>query len=269
MAKDLDLLQGSWCVATLVTEGQKVPAEMLAGARIVIQGDRFTTTGMGFDYAGCVEIDQSTTPRRIDMKFDAGPPKGTTNLGIYELAGDTWKLCLATRASVRPSAFASPPGSGIALETLVRGDAPAVAKSRPRASKATPKAKQTAPAAPTGPATEFEGEWSLVSAVMDGKPMDQSMVKWVKRISQGNQTTVLAGPQTMLKAEFTHDPSQSPKTIDYLNLAGANKGKRQSGIYAFEGELLKYCLGAPGAPRPMEFRSDPGDGRTLTIWRKP
>jgi uncharacterized protein (TIGR03067 family) len=265
MAKDIDQLQGSWSVTALETDGQNMPAEMLAGARIEIRDERFTSTGMGFDYEGRLQLDESTTPRRIDMKFDAGPPKGTSNLGIYELTGDTWKLCLATRGTVRPAAFAAPPGSGFALETLVRGDVPAVAKSKPRASKA----KKSAPAASSGPATEFEGEWSLVSAVMDGKPMEESMVKWVRRVSQGNQTTVLAGPQTMLKVEFTHDPSQTPKTIDYLNLAGSNKGKTQVGIYEFDGALLKFCLGAPGAPRPAQFQSVSGDGRTLTIWKKP
>jgi len=38
---------------------------------------------------------------------------------------------------------------------------------------------------------------------MDGKPMEESMAKWVKRITSGNQTTVMAGPQMMLKVEFT------------------------------------------------------------------
>ena len=65
-------------------------------------------------------------------------------------------------------------------------------------------AKDKVESAPTGgPVTEFEGQWSLVSAVMDGKPMEESMAKWVKRITSGNQTTVMAGPQMMLKVEFT------------------------------------------------------------------
>jgi len=49
--------------------------------------------------------------------------KGNTNPGIYELDADTWKICIATRGAVRPSSFASSPGSGFALETLMRGDA--------------------------------------------------------------------------------------------------------------------------------------------------
>jgi uncharacterized protein (TIGR03067 family) len=90
----------------------------------------------------------------------------------------------------------------------------------------------------------------------------------VKRVTVGNQTTVMAGPQTMLKVEFAFDASQSPKTIDYQVLAGANKGKTQLGIYKQEGDLLTFCVAPPGVARPTDFVSKPGDNRTLTTWRK-
>ena len=263
MAQDLDLLQGPWTVTALEMDGQEMPADMLSNARIVIEGSRFTSTGMGAVYEGTLELDASTSPPQLTMKFDAGPEKGNTNPGIYKLEGDTLRLCLATRGTVRPSSFASTPGSGLALETLTRGDAPAAAKAK------TQRSRKSAPVTPdVASATEFEGEWRMVSAIMDGKPMDKSMVKWVKRVTQGNQSTVYAGPQVMMKVEFTSDSSNTPKTIDYINTAGSHKGKTQLGIYEFEGELLKICVAAPGAGRPTEFRSTPGDGGTLTVWKR-
>jgi uncharacterized protein (TIGR03067 family) len=254
MNKDLERLQGSWTVAELELDGEDVgtPGE----ARIVIEGSRFTSTGMGAEYEGTFGLDASAKPAHIDMKFDKGPEKGNTNLGIYQLKGDSWKLCLATRGTVRPRSFKSPAGSGIAVETLVRG-------------KAAPKArKATATAEPSGPATEFEGEWQMLSGVMNGVPMDAVTVQWVKRVTRGNQTSVIAGPQTMLKVEFTFDPSTSPASIDYLNLHGPTKGKRQAGIYRFDGDVLTVCTAAPGAPRPGEFTSVRGDGRSLTVWKR-
>jgi uncharacterized protein (TIGR03067 family) len=265
MRQDLDLLQGTWTITTLELEGEPMPAAMLENACIAIQGNRFTTTGMGAEYAGTLKLDASANPRRLDMKFDTGHARGTINLGIYELKGNKLKLCLATRGAVRPKKFASTPGSGIALETLTRGKAPAAAKSKTKSKTTTKSAPATKNSAP---ATEIDGEWDLVSAVMDGTPMDQSMVKWVKRVTQGNQSTVTAGPQVMLKVGFTSDTSKSPKTIDYINLAGANKGKAQAGIYEFEGELLKFCVAAPGAARPKKFESAKGDGRALTVWKR-
>src|ERR1035441_907891 len=257
MPKDIALLQGVWTIAAMEVDGQSMTAAVLGDAHIVIKGSRFTSTGMGAVYEGTLELDASTSPARIDMKFDAGPEKGNTNLGIYQLDGDSWKLCLATRGTVRPASFSSTAGSGIAVETLVRGG------KAPNARKA-----KKVEEAPTGPATEFEGEWRMVSGVMDGKAMDASAVQWVKRVTRGNRTTVLAGPQTMLKVEFTFDPAASPPSIDYLILAGAHKGKRQQGIYRFEGGVLTVCTSAPGAPRPAEFASLPGDGRTLTAWKR-
>jgi uncharacterized protein (TIGR03067 family) len=258
MSQDLDLLQGTWTITALEADGVAVPEAMLGAARIVIEGSRFTSSGMGEVYQGTLRLDNTGSPARIDMEFDAGPEKGNTNLGIYQMDGDSWRLCLATRGTVRPASFVSTPGSGFALETLVRETA-----AKRRVSK-----KQTATPAPAGSPTEFEGEWKLVSGVMDGKEMEASTVQWVKRVTHGNQTTVLAGPQTMLKVEFTFDPSQSPQSIDYISLAGPNKGKTQLGIYKREGDLLTFCVAPPGAERPANFVSVAGDGRTLTAWKR-
>jgi len=253
MKNDLDRLQGTWTVAALELDGQTMEAP--GGASVVVEGSRFITTGMGSEYGGTIEVDPSAKPAHIDMKFDSGPEKGNTNFGIYELGKDSWKLCLATRGTTRPKTFASPAGSGIAVETLVRG-------------KAAPKAKKTKVAEPSGPATEFEGDWKMLSGVMNGAAMDAATVAWVKRVTRGNQTSVIAGPQTMMKVEFTFDPATSPASIDYLNLHGPTKGKRQAGIYRFEGDVLTVCTGAPGAARPAEFESAPGDGRSLTVWKR-
>jgi len=259
MPEDLDRLQGEWSVSTLEVDEQKMARAMLAGARIVVQGDRFTSSGMGVVYEGTLHLDASAKPRRLDMRFDCGPEKGNTNLCIYELRRDSWKLCIATRGDVRPRRFAAPVGSGHALEVLTRGAS---------GQAATVTAPETAAANAGAGATELEGEWTMVSAVMDGKPMDASLVQWVRRVTQGSRTSVYAGPQTMLKADFTHDPSHAPKTIEYVLLAGPQKGKTQLGIYALVGARLSVCMAAVGKPRPKEFGSSPGDGATFTVWER-
>ena len=252
MGRDLDRLQGAWTVTALEMEGQTTPASMLAEACIVIKGDRFTTTGMGAEYGGTFIVDESATPRRLDMKFETGPEKGATNLCIYELDGDTWKLCIATRGTVRPAGFVSPAGSGFAVETLRRGGAP----------------KKTRRARKVGPATELEGEWRMVSGVMDGKPMDASTVKWVKRVTRGNRTTVTAGPQTMMEFDFVIDPAKSPAEIDYTHTTGAHKGRTQLGVYQLEGDRLTIFVAAPGAGRPKQFEAAPDNNGTITVWRR-
>jgi uncharacterized protein (TIGR03067 family) len=213
---------------------------------------------MGSVYKGTLKLDPSRKPPQLDMKFDAGPEKGNVNLGIYECDGDTFKLCLATRGTTRPSKFASTPGSGFALEFLTRGQRVA-----PTKNKATTTASK-----PSAPRTELEGEWQMVSGVMNGSAMNKSDVQWVKRTMTGNETTVTAGPQVMLKATFTIDPSTSPKTIDYILDHGPGKGKGQLGIYELEGDLLTVCMAAPGAARATKFESIKGDGDTFTVWKR-
>jgi uncharacterized protein (TIGR03067 family) len=254
MGQDLDGLQGTWSLVSLEIEGQKMPG---AGARIVVRGDRFTTIGMGATYEGTVSVHQTTTPRSFDLHFEQGPEKGNSNLGIYELDGDKWKICLATRGNERPREFAAPPGTGIALEILERGSV----ADGPRAADA-PGSLDMAGSPADHSAAELAGVWNPLSLLRDGQALPPSMLQYGKRMATANQVTVQFGPQVVLKAAYSVDRSCTPMTMDYL-LAD---GKTQHGIWALENRRLTTCFGAPGAARPSEFASIPGDGRTLTVW---
>jgi uncharacterized protein (TIGR03067 family) len=251
MGQDLEILQGTWNVVSMEMDGQKMSG---GGARIVVRGNRFTTIAMGATYEGTVGIHQTTAPKSFELHFDEGPEKGNTNFGIYELDGDTWKICLATRGNERPREFAAPPGTGIALEILQRGlvaDAPVAADA------------SDASGSPAGDsASELAGVWTPLSLVRDGETLPKSMLKYGKRIATANRVAVQLGPQVVLQARYAVDRSRTPMTMDYV-LAD---GRTQHGIWALEGNRLTTCFGAPGAARPSEFASTPGDGRTLTVW---
>jgi len=257
MAADLEKLQGAWRIEALEMDGQEMPAENLAGARIVVNGFRFHTEGMGADYGGVLVLKDAGKLRHLDMKFETGPETGNTNLGIYEIKDDRWRICLATRGRVRPKTFASKPGSGIALETLVKHHPQKTEKANP--------VEAPEPVPSTTP-TELEGDWSMLSGIVNGAPMEASMLQWVTRSTRGNIAKVTAGPQTMVHVQFTHDPTAG--TIDYTNLSGSAKGKKQLGVYKLEGDVLTVSMAAAGAPRPTGFSAVKGDGRTVTVWKR-
>jgi uncharacterized protein (TIGR03067 family) len=259
---DLKKLQGAWHITSLETDGQEMPPEAFQGSQIIVHDNKFTFVGMNSRYEGIMEIDESKKPKAFDLVFTAGPQKGTRNLGIYSLAGDSWTICLAMQGGKRPRKFATEAGTGFVLETLERK--PNV---KPRATKsARPAPAEERTTREDGAPTPIEGEWAMISGVFNGKPLDASMVKFCKRITRGNTTTVLAGPQTMLKATFTLGISQAD-AIDYVNLHGSNKGKPQQGIFELKGSELKICISPPGKSRPTDFSSKPGDGRNYTAWR--
>ena len=107
----------------------------------------------------------------------------------------------------------------------------------------------------------------MVSGVLNGDALDKDAVTWCKRITRGKVTTVVAGPQVFLKAGFTLDHSKKPHAIDYINLEGTSAGKSQAGIFELSGKTLAICMSAPGLPRPDDFSSKSGDGRSYTTWR--
>ena len=251
MEHDLECLQGTWNVVSLEMDGQKMSG---GDARIVVRGNRFTSIAMGATYEGTVTVHAATVPRGFDLRFEEGPEKGNTNFGIYELDGDTWKICLATRGSERPKEFAAPRGTGIALETLRRQTAADAAEGTVAVEQLVAVAGDSA--------AELAGEWIPLSLVRDGQELDKGMLKYGKRTATPGQVTVKFGPQVVLKAKYTVDRSRTPMTMDYV-LAD---GRVQHGIWKFKDQQLTTCFGAPGQARPGEFESISGDGRTLTVW---
>src|SRR5207244_2679798 len=110
--------------------------------------------------------------------------------------------------------------------------------------------------------------WQMVSGIVDGVPMKRALIQLVRRVTEGSVTTVTAGPQTLLRFEFTADGSASPQAIDYLHLEGTHRGKRQLVIYALERGTLTILMGAPGGARPTAFTARPPAGGTLTVWKR-
>ncbi len=83
MSKDLEFLQGVWAIESLEMDGQRVPPSALAEARVTVEKDRFTTTGMGAAYTGRIELSPGKKPKGFVLHFDSGPEAGNANHGIY------------------------------------------------------------------------------------------------------------------------------------------------------------------------------------------
>lgn len=107
----------------------------------------------------------------------------------------------------------------------------------------------------------------MVSGSANGQPMPESMRKQMKRVFKGDELTVTMGDQIFLIAKITVDPSKKPKVMDYEMTGGVTKGKKQFGIYEFDGDTFKSCFAKPGAERPVDFEVGPGR-RTVSVWKR-
>lgn len=264
---DIKKLQGTWNIASLEVEGTGQPEGAFRGAQITIKNDGFATAAMGSTYKGTFTVDAAASPKTIDMHFSDGPEKGNVALGIYEIDGDSWRLCLAIAGKTRPRTFATSPGSGFALETLVRTGSRAKVKNENGKSKLASAdgtfSEMEFPAVP-----ELQGEWTMVSGIRDGFPLEAMMVRSAKRVVEGSETAVYFGGQLFLRARIKVDKSKSPNEIDYYNTAGMSAGKIQCGIYKLEDGLLSLIYASPGAIRPSSFDTKQGDGLTYTVWTR-
>ena len=97
------LLQGNWAVASF--NGEPVPAE--AEAYLVFTGDKYEQwTGSNADERGTVKIDASKKPMAIDLNILEGPDAGKTQLGVFEIDGDTLSITFTTPGNTtRPAAL--------------------------------------------------------------------------------------------------------------------------------------------------------------------
>ena len=274
--EQLRLLEGEWRFASLQVDGTSVPDAMFAQSRLLLDGDRFRMESAEANYDGVFTIDVAFDPMRIDIEFVEGPDAGNWSYGIFESDGDELTLCLGVAGASRPTAFASRPGTGHALERLRRVSAarPAGVSGGTRAAKAS-----SSPPAETVDAAAFdvemtpmlrrlEGEWVPVQLNTDGEEMPAQWLAFGSRTSAGNEVKVRFGGQVMVHAKVRLDERAAPIAVDYLNLGGAGKGRVSLGILEWIGDEVRFLMASPGQPRPSDFSAAPGKGRTLSRWRK-
>ena len=114
---------------------------------------------------------------------------------------------------------------------------------------------------------KLEGDWLPVQIVRDGMELPPMMLKTGKRVGRGVETTVSFAGQVMVHAKTRIDDSHLPIWVDYLNIGGPLNGQIQLGIMEWIGDEARFCFSAPNDPRPNEFTSEAGSGRTLSHWK--
>jgi uncharacterized protein (TIGR03067 family) len=118
--EELKRFKATWRFVEIEVGGQKVPPKAFERDTLVLKGKLFSSFVGGRLVHGEFKIDPLAKPKTIDIIFTEGPGKGHSQKGIYELDGDTQKICIAMPDQPRPTEFATKPESGHILEILQR-----------------------------------------------------------------------------------------------------------------------------------------------------
>jgi erythromycin esterase len=114
--KGLKRLDGTWDIVSMVQDGDEKAPEEDAKLQVVMTAEQRTVqNGRTVLAKANYWIDTSVRPRAIDLVLTEGPYKGVLIRGIYDLEGDTLRVCLAMAGGPRPTELVSRPDSGQTL----------------------------------------------------------------------------------------------------------------------------------------------------------
>jgi uncharacterized protein (TIGR03067 family) len=122
---EMKRLAGTWRPVSGLIGGKEVPAERLRAMTFALDAQgKWTFREGGEVEEGTFRIDPTKRPKTADFQISGGTLKGQAALAIYELKGDTLRVCYVIgrkdKLPERPTEFASPPGRAIVLGILKR-----------------------------------------------------------------------------------------------------------------------------------------------------
>jgi uncharacterized protein (TIGR03067 family) len=117
-------LLGTWVVVSGEEDGKPSLQEKIKGSKMTVDKKSIKLTDKDdkqlwiLDY----KLDPSKRPAQIDMTVAEGQGAGKTSEGIYELDGDTLKLCYSLPGGERPKEFKTKTGGKENCFTLKRAE---------------------------------------------------------------------------------------------------------------------------------------------------
>jgi uncharacterized protein (TIGR03067 family) len=104
----------------------------------------------------------------------------------------------------------------------------------------------------------LQGKWKTVACEAGGKPFPKDGIPDFTFVVAADGKSTGKTPQGEFTFTMTVNPKKNPKTIENLHETGAEKGKKQYGIYKLEGDKFTVCLAGPNsaeADRPKDFNT--------------
>ena len=117
---DAKAIEGSWAPIKAELGGQPMPDAVLRTISLKLADGKYEVLAGGHPDNGTYRLDAATKPRSMTVTGTDGPNKGNTFPCIYELNGDTLRICYDLSGTKRPTEFKSVAGTRLYLVTYSR-----------------------------------------------------------------------------------------------------------------------------------------------------
>lgn len=117
---DAKTIQGTWLPIAAELGGQPVPDAVLKTIRLRLAAGRYEVFVGEQPDRGTYTMDAAAAPKCITVTGTDGANAGKTFPAIYELTGDTLRICYDLSGSKRPAEFKTAGGTALYLVTYRR-----------------------------------------------------------------------------------------------------------------------------------------------------
>ena len=117
---DAQAMQGTWTPTTAELGGQAMPDALLKSISLKLDKDHYEAHVGDKSDKGTYTLDTASEPKGMSITGTEGPNRGKTFLAIYQLDGDTLRVCYELSGEKRPSEFKTSKGTTLYLVTYSR-----------------------------------------------------------------------------------------------------------------------------------------------------
>lgn len=117
---DANAIQGYWTPVKAELSGQPMSDAILKTISLKLTDGKYEVHVGTQPDNGTYSLDDTIRPKRITVVGTEGPNRGRTFPAIYELNGDTLRICYDLSGAKRPVEFKSAPGTKLYLVTYSR-----------------------------------------------------------------------------------------------------------------------------------------------------
>jgi uncharacterized protein (TIGR03067 family) len=117
---------------------------------------------------------------------------------------------------------------------------------------------------------KYEGTWRVTALEINGNKAPDDDAKKITVVNKADGTWILqVDGNKITEGTSEIDPTKNPKTIDFMETEGDNKGKIVLGIYELGDDTRKLCCCTEaGATRPTEFSAPAGSRNMLVVFKR-